>query len=208
MARDVLARTAEDSAFDAELTPHWTDGHEATLSSIRSARRILVLGSSGSGKTQLSVRLAEILGIDPIHLDAHFWREDARPREDREWREIVSKLASRDAWIMDGTYERSLDLRIPRADAILLLECAPDRCLERVVRRDAATRDDPRLALASGSAKPVDANHVRYVREYPAVTRPQILACIERYGRGKPVATIPTPEGVAPFLSQLATKPT
>jgi adenylate kinase family enzyme len=172
-------------------------------SSIQLARRILVLGSSGAGKTHLSSRLAAIFGLEVIHLDDHFWQRGWRPREEREWRKMVSEMAQRDSWIMDGTYENSLDLRIPHADAIILLECHRLRCLGRVLRRQL---DDwirsRRDQLANGPTR-FDPDHIRYVWRYPTTTRPAVLAEIERHGRGKPVVVIDGPDGLAPFLSSL-----
>jgi adenylate kinase family enzyme len=175
---------------------------EAKGSALWNARRILVLGSSGSGKTHLATRLAAILDLELIHLDAQFWKQGWRPRSGREWRAKVSRLVEGASWIMDGTYERSLDLRIPRADAIILLECPRIQCLKRVFRRqiDAWSRG------RSDGPRPIDANHLRYVWQYPAVTRPAVLESIERYGRGKYVVSIDGPEAVEPFLAAYQTQ--
>jgi len=188
----VSVRLKSAVRFDPEL-----------VAAIRGARRILVLGSSGAGKTHFSMRLAEILDLDVIHLDAQPWRPSSDPSLDAEWREIVSSLSRRESWIMDGTYERSLDVRIPHADAIILLEHTPDRCLARVIERQKNTNDQPRPDLPAGYVERFDENHRRYVSHYPEVTRPTVLASIERYGPDKPVATIHTPEEIEPFLTQL-----
>ena len=190
------------AADPARSTPARQTG-SAPIGAIREARRILVLGSSGSGKTHFSVRLAEILGLDVIHLDAHFWLPDSRPRGDDEWRKIVSDLSQRETWIMDGTYERSLDLRIPRADAIILLECSPARCLARVIERQSSASSQPRPDLPAGYVERLDENHRRYVSNYPEVTLPAILASIERYGADTPVATLAAPDAIDPFLTRL-----
>ena len=173
------------------------------IAAIRDARRILVLGSSGAGKTYLSERLGEILGLEVIHLDAHFWRPDARPQADEKWREIVSNLSRREAWIMDGTYERSLGLRIPRADAIIVLVCAPARCLAHVIERQARAKEHPRPDLPAGYVEQLDESHRRYVSHYPEVTHPAVLADIQRYGPSTPVATLAAPETIDPFLTRL-----
>ncbi len=39
-----------------------------------SMRRVLIIGSGGAGKSRLSVRLGEALGIPVLHLDALFWK--------------------------------------------------------------------------------------------------------------------------------------
>jgi len=181
------------------------DGHvdSATLASLCRARRILVLGSSGAGKSHLSRRLREILGLDPINLDDHFWLPDGRPRGDREWRKLAAGLAARDSWIMDGTYERSLDLRIPRSDAIILLECPAALCLERVLQRERQNPSRQWLTRSGESPKRIDRHHVQYVVHYASTTRPAVLASIERHGRGKTLTVLQVPEAVEPFLSKL-----
>jgi adenylate kinase family enzyme len=202
MARDEILQRHTPVWGPARLTPA-KHCDQAPIAAIRDARRILVLGSSGAGKTHLSERLSEILGIALIHLDAHFWQPGHQPRGEREWRDGVSKLAQRESWVMDGTYERSLDLRIPHADAIIVLDCPRNRCLDRVLRRQLESKGKQRRDRAERCAERVDLNHVRYVMQYDEVTRPQIFASIERYGRGKPVAKLRGPEDVDPFVSML-----
>ena len=175
----------------------------STLASLRRCRRILVLGPSGAGKTHLTRDLAAILRIEAIHLDDHRRPSDGEPCGDREWREIVKDLSARESWIMDGTYERSLDLRMPRADAVILLECPTELCLERVLRRERERPIPPRCEGGEASSDPIDPHHVRYISEYAWVTRPVVLDHLERYGRSKTVAVLPAPEAVGPFLSAL-----
>jgi hypothetical protein len=107
---------------------------------------------------------------------------------------------------MDGTYERSLDLRIPRADAIILLECPSELCLERVMRRETQIPKPLRRKRCSGSSYQIDRDHLQYVSQYASVTRPIVLKHIERYGRGKTVVVVHAPEAVGPFLSGAAAR--
>jgi len=176
---------------------------EKTLDSLRRSRRILVLGSSGAGKSHLSRDLRAILGIDVIDLDDHFWRPDGQPRDESEWRRIVRNLAARDSWIMDGTYERSLDLRMPRADAIILLDCPSELCLERVLKREKRVPSPQWSSRSDATPAQIDPYHVQYVSQYATVTRPVVLEHIERHGRDKTVVVVQAPEAVEPFISAL-----
>src|SRR4029450_4867168 len=83
---------------------------EPELAALRRARRILVLGAPGSGKTLLSTFLSRHLGLELIRLDEFFWRPGPVRMPTDEWRILAAQLASRPAWVMDGTYEASLDL--------------------------------------------------------------------------------------------------
>jgi hypothetical protein len=54
-----------------------------------------------------------------IILDREFWRPGWVEKPRNEWRAKVIELVARDAWIMEGNYGSSLDLRLPRADTVI-----------------------------------------------------------------------------------------
>ncbi|MSO96553.1 MAG: hypothetical protein EXQ81_12335 [Thermoleophilia bacterium] len=84
--------------------------------------RVLVTGLTGSGKSTFSRLLAARTGLPLIHLDLHFWKPGwVAPPED-EWREKQSGLLAGDAWIADGNYNETLDLRLELADTVVFLE--------------------------------------------------------------------------------------
>lgn len=55
-------------------------------------RRVVIVGNGGSGKSTLARQLGEILGLDLIHLDVHFWHPGWVPTPRAQWREIVAEL--------------------------------------------------------------------------------------------------------------------
>lgn len=154
---------------------------------LREARRILVIGPSGAGKTHLALRLAEALGLPLVHLDSHRWRAGWVALPDAAWRTTVGELVSRPAWIMDGTYESTLDLRVPAAEAIVVLERPRLLCVASVLRRRLLTRgrrpDAP-------PGQPLDRAFLRYLWRYPAETRPQLHAALRELAAGKVVIVL------------------
>ncbi len=98
-------------------------------------RRWLVVGSSGSGKSTLSRRLATVLDLPLIHLDLHYWRAGWVPTPKSEWQEKVRDLVRGDEWVIDGNYSGTIADRLPRAEAVVLLDLPPWRCAGRVVKR-------------------------------------------------------------------------
>lgn len=84
--------------------------------------RVLVTGIAGSGKSTFTRALAARTGLPVIHLDVHFWKPGwVAPSED-EWREKQRGLLAGDAWIADGNYPETLDLRLERADTVVFLD--------------------------------------------------------------------------------------
>jgi adenylate kinase family enzyme len=98
-------------------------------------RRVVVTGLAGSGKSTFSRSLAAMTGLPLIHLDLHFWKPGwIAPSED-EWREKQRGLLAGDAWIADGNYHETLDLRVERADTIVFLDTPWSVCAGRAFRR-------------------------------------------------------------------------
>lgn len=172
------------------------------IDAVAKARRVLVLGPSGSGKTRLAMRLAQVLGHPTVHLDAHFWHPGWVPTPQPEWRRVVETLVAGERWIMDGTYEASLDLRVPAADAIVVLERSRLACLWNVVRRSVTCGDGPRPDAPPG--QPIDLPFLRYIWGYPSRTRPLVASLLRQHGPGTPVLTLAGPADVAALLAELA----
>ena len=102
---------------------------------------------------------------------------------------------------MDGTYESTLDLRIPVADAVILVESSRWACLWRVLKRKATVDDDRRPDAPSGQK--LDRAFLRYIWRYPTVTRPYVLDCIRQYGPDKMLIQVAGSNDVGRFVSEL-----
>lgn len=84
--------------------------------------RILVIGPSGAGKSTLAGKLASVLAIPVVHLDALFWRPGWVEGPDDEFEEAVKQWAACDRWVMDGNYSRVLAPRLARATTAIWLD--------------------------------------------------------------------------------------
>jgi len=97
--------------------------------------RIVVVGSSCSGKTTYARRLAEILGHPYIELDALNWLPDWVERPHEDFRVLVSGAVSPERWVVDGNYGRVRQVIWPRATCIVWLNYGFFTVLGRAVRR-------------------------------------------------------------------------
>ena len=86
-------------------------------------RRVVVYGTTGSGKTTVAARIARCLGVPHIELDAIFWLPDwtKQPLDDFI-DEVTSLLKShQNGWVCDGNYSRVRDIILPQADTVVWL---------------------------------------------------------------------------------------
>lgn len=110
-------------------------------------RRVNVIGtSSGVGKTTLGQRIAAVLGVPFVELDALFWRTGWTHATTEEFVAAVQDVVRRDGWVIDGNYTGRLkDLLWQEAETIVWLDIplrvALWRTVTRTVRR-AITREE------------------------------------------------------------------
>lgn len=98
-------------------------------------RRVIVTGLAGSGKSTLSRALATTTGLPLIHLDLHFWKPGWVAPSEAEWREKQEQVLAGEAWIADGNYHETLDLRLGRADTVVVLDMPWWLCAGRALVR-------------------------------------------------------------------------
>lgn len=171
------------------------------VDALMSSKRILVLGPCGSGKTCLTRQLSRLLDLPAVHLDAIFWRPGWISMPQPEWRGVVNSLVRENSWIMDGTYESTLDLRIPAAEAIIMIDRPRWSCLWGVVRRSLTYRNKPRSDAPPG--QPIDLAYLRYIWRYPVRTDTLVRELIRKHGPQIPVIRLDKRENVEALISAL-----
>jgi len=144
-------------------------------------QRILVIGNSGAGKSTLARRLAKVLALPLIELDFLYWRPGWIETSMPEFREAIARLASGPAWIMDGNYSTTFDLRMPAADTIVWLDFARWACMRGVLTRIARGYGRTREGLPADCPERFDAMFLRYVWNFRSTQRLRIVAALEKF---------------------------
>jgi len=145
-------------------------------------RRVLVIGSSGAGKSTFAAALGQLLGLPVIHLDQEYWLPGWTEPARQAWRAKVGELAAGEAWVMEGNFSGTWDLRAPGADWILWLDLPRRVCLRRVLRRLVSNYGRVRADMAPGCPERLDLAFLRHVWNYPKKQRPRVLPLLEELG--------------------------
>lgn len=163
-------------------------------------KRILVIGSGGSGKSTVATRLGALLGLEVTHLDKLFWRPGwSRPAPD-EWLQTVTDLTDRDSWILDGNYSGTLDLRFQKCDTVVFLDLSRWLCLWRIVMRMLRYRNSRRPDMAERCSEKLDLEFVLWVWNYPRRTKPKVVKLLREQGAGKKIVWLRSRGDVEKFI--------
>jgi adenylate kinase family enzyme len=169
-------------------------------------RRVVILGCSGSGKTTLAVQLGERLGLPVVHLDPLYWRPGWQAPDTQGFRARVADAIAGEAWISEGNYRETFELRLPYADAVIILDRARWVCLWRVLWR-ASFRRGQRPDLPEGCADKTDRELLRFIWRFRNDTWPRIEAARIEYGAQVPAIRLRSDREVEAFLASLPPAP-
>src|SRR4051812_31495 len=130
-------------------------------------QRILVMGSSGSGKSTFARRLSGITGLPTVSLDALFWKPGWGASETAEFRPRVAEAAQLPRWIMDGNFTSAAgELRRNLADTVIWFDLPRRTCMTGIIKRIASSYGQVRPEMAPGCPEQIDLEFFRYVWTY------------------------------------------
>lgn len=98
-------------------------------------KKINVIGTTGSGKSTFSKRLADRLGYPCIHMDQLFWKPNWVESSDQEFIPKVESVVSGDYWVLDGNYSRTNNIKWQHADTIIWLDYSYFRTFLQLLKR-------------------------------------------------------------------------
>jgi adenylate kinase family enzyme len=151
-------------------------------------KRVVILGRGGAGKSTLAAALGPATGLPVVELDKHFWSPDLEPMPLELWAVVQGELAAEDRWVMDGDlgpYD-VLDVRLRRADTVLLLDYSFPRCAWRAVWRSREKAD-----------------FWRWVWSWRRRSRPLLLEALAAHAPDAEVHVLRGPRATARFLARV-----
>lgn len=105
-------------------------------------QKIIVIGSPGAGKSTFSRKLRDITGLPLHHLDLIWHKSDKTNISAEEFDKKLKNILSADKWIIDGNYQRTLEIRLEQCDTVFFLDYPLDICLEGAKSRIGLPRKD------------------------------------------------------------------
>ena len=160
-------------------------------------KKVIVIGCPGSGKSTFSRALAEKTGLPLYPLDQMYWNADKTTVDRSKFLERLTAVITSDAWILDGNYASTMEMRLAACDTAFFLDYPTELCLDGVRRRRGTVHADlPWVETEE------DAEFMQFIRRFCEVERPRVLALLESYKR-KRIVIFQTREEAEQFLKRI-----
>ncbi len=126
-------------------------------------KRIIIVGNGGTGKSTIAVKLGNILGLPVVHLDRLFWRPGWKSVPNAEFDALLAEEVGKDEWIIDGNYNRTIEMRLQRADTVIWLDFPRLTALVGVLRRTCVWRGKTRPDMGEGCPEKIDREFLTWI---------------------------------------------
>ncbi len=145
-------------------------------------KKVLIIGCPGAGKSTFGKRLADKTGLPLYHLDMIWHKPDKTNISTDEFDSRLTEITLRDEWIIDGNYQRTLEMRLNRCDTVFLLDFPLEVCLAGIKSRIGTVRED-----LPWKETELDKSFEEFVINFPEDNLPKIYRLLEKYTMSKDI---------------------
>lgn len=139
-------------------------------------QKIIVIGCPGSGKSTFSRVLHNITGLPLFHLDQMYWNEDKTTVEKSVFLKRLQDAMVQSAWIIDGNYGSTMEMRMEACDTVIFLDYPVEVCLSGIQARRGKMRSD--MPWVSSEE---DAEFMAFIQNYREESRPKVMELLRKY---------------------------
>ncbi|MDE5577163.1 MAG: adenylate kinase [Oscillospiraceae bacterium] len=160
-------------------------------------RKIIVIGSPGAGKSTFSRWLRDITGLPLYYLDMIKHKPDKTTTTNEEFDKRLSDILRADKWIIDGNYQRTMEMRLEKCDTVFLMDFPLEVCLAGAAARVGKKRDD-----LPWVEEEFDEEFRQWIIDFPNLALPHIYQMLEHY-RDKTVVIFKSRQEAEKYLQKL-----
>ena len=116
--------------------------------------RVMIIGCGGSGKSTLARELGKKTGLPVVHLDHIWWAPgNWQHLEREEFDRLLLTEMEKPRWILDGNFNRTMELRLEKCDTVFYLDYSRWVCLFSWLKRVVSNWGKARADMAPGCAE-------------------------------------------------------
>lgn len=158
-------------------------------------KRVIVIGCPGSGKTTFAEKLSKSTGLPLYYLDAIWHKPDKTHISREEFDQRILEIFATDEWIIDGNYNRTVEMRLKECDTVILFDLPTEVCLQGATERLGKGRYD-----LPWIEKELDPEFEGFIKNFANNSLPKLYALIEKYRAEKQVVIFKSRKEADDFL--------
>lgn len=160
--------------------------------------KVIIIGCPGSGKTTFSEKLHKATNLPLYHLDSIWHKPDKTNISREEFDGKLAEIFSVSKWIIDGNYNRTLEVRFQKCDTVFLFDLPTEVCLQGVTERLGKRRNDmPWLE------EKIDPDFETFIKDFRKTSLSRIFELIEKYKKDKQIIIFNAREEADKYLLDL-----
>ena len=166
-------------------------------------KRVLIIGCGGAGKSTLARQLGGKTSLPVVHLDQIYWSPGNWEHLEREeFDRLLNVELEKTCWILDGNFNRTLELRLEKCDTVIYLDFSRAQCimgwLKRVVTNWGVARPD----MAPGCNEWFDLEFAKWIWNFNKQNREKYLTILGAQ-KGKEIHILRNRRQVREFLDKI-----
>lgn len=157
--------------------------------------KVLIIGSPGAGKSTFARKLRDVTGLPLYYLDMLWHKPDGTTISQEAFDIQLNEILKKDCWIIDGNYQRTLEMRLSACDTVFLLDFALELCLSGAKSRVGTKREDlPWIETE------IDAEFEQSIMDFPQKQLPQIYDLLKKYQSNKKIVIFKSREEIERYF--------
>lgn len=144
--------------------------------------KVIVIGCPGAGKSIFARALRDATDLPLHHLDQIWHKPDKSNISEEEFDERLNQIIQGEKWIIDGNYQRTLEVRLAACDTVFLLDYPLEVCLAGAQSRIGTKREDLPWVETE-----FDEEFKQWITDFPKAQLPKIYELLERHREGKDI---------------------
>ena len=163
--------------------------------------KVIVIGSPGAGKSTFSRKLRDVTGLPLYYLDMLWHKPDRTTISREEFDTKLKEILMGDKWIIDGNYNRTLEIRLKYCDTVFLMDFPLDVCLSGAESRVGKARED-----MPWSETELDSEFKQFIINFSKESLPRIYDLIDKHREGKSVVIFKSREESEEYLKIISSE--
>ena len=160
-------------------------------------KRVIVIGCPGAGKSTFARRLRDETGLPLYYLDMLWHKPDRTTVSRSEFDDGLKEILSKDRWIVDGNYSRTLAARLQACDTVFLLDLPLDECLAAAESRIGRPREDMPWIETE-----FDEDFRQWILHFPRDELPVIYEQMDRFREGRHIRIFHSREEIQAYFQR------